>query len=104
VKCEPGKRPKFNIKVTSSKVLLLKKGVFIMHLYLKYQSPNTFGSKDIAQVKVFFKLGQTSKSRSQGQTSGYQRKNLFIMHPYLLYQNHNIFASKDIAKDKVFQN
>jgi hypothetical protein len=24
-----------------------------MHLYLKYQSPNTFGSKDIAQVKVF---------------------------------------------------
>jgi hypothetical protein len=24
-----------------------------MHLYLKYQSPNTFGSKDITQVKVF---------------------------------------------------
>jgi hypothetical protein len=24
-----------------------------MHLYLKYQSPNTFGSKDIVQVKVF---------------------------------------------------
>jgi hypothetical protein len=24
-----------------------------MHLYLKYQSPNTFGSKDIAEVKVF---------------------------------------------------
>jgi hypothetical protein len=24
-----------------------------MHLYLKYQSPNKFGSKDIAQVKVF---------------------------------------------------
>jgi hypothetical protein len=23
-----------------------------MHLYLKYQSPNTFGSKDMAQVKV----------------------------------------------------
>jgi hypothetical protein len=25
-----------------------------MHLDLKYQSPNTFGSKDIAQVKSFF--------------------------------------------------
>jgi hypothetical protein len=24
-----------------------------MHLYLKYQSLNTFGSKDIAQVKLF---------------------------------------------------
>jgi hypothetical protein len=24
-----------------------------MHLYLKYQSSSTFGSKDIAQVKVF---------------------------------------------------
>jgi hypothetical protein len=25
-----------------------------MHLYLKYQSPNAFGSKEIAQVKVVF--------------------------------------------------
>jgi hypothetical protein len=24
-----------------------------MHLYFKYQSSSTFGSKDIAQVKVF---------------------------------------------------
>jgi hypothetical protein len=24
-----------------------------MHLYLKYQSPNTFGSKDITKLKVF---------------------------------------------------
>jgi hypothetical protein len=26
-----------------------------MHLYLKYQNSSTYGSKDIAQVKVFFK-------------------------------------------------
>jgi hypothetical protein len=54
-RCDPGKRPKFKISVTGSKVLIgtNKKGVFIMHLYLKYQSPNTFGSKDIAKVKVF---------------------------------------------------
>jgi hypothetical protein len=24
-----------------------------MHLYLKYQSPNTFSSKDIVQLKVY---------------------------------------------------
>ena len=52
-----------------------------MNLYLKYQSPNTFSSKDIVQLKVYQnsdkiqshkfrslgtkKLGQSSKSRSQ---------------------------------------
>jgi hypothetical protein len=45
-----------------------------MHLYLKNQSPNTFGSKDIAQIKVFQNLGQSSRSRSQGQKSRYQKK------------------------------
>jgi hypothetical protein len=44
-----------------SKVLVLKMGVFIMHLYLKYQIPNTFGSKDIVRIKVFSKLGQSSR-------------------------------------------
>jgi hypothetical protein len=38
-----------------------------MHLYLKYQSSSTYGSKDIAQVEVLSKLGQSSRSRSQGQ-------------------------------------
>jgi hypothetical protein len=55
-----------------------------MHLYLKYQSPNTFSSKDLVQVKVFSKLGQSSRSRSQDQKSWYQRKGLLIMHLYLL--------------------
>jgi hypothetical protein len=40
-----------------------------MHLYLKYQSSSTYGSKDIAQVKVFQNyvkvqdLGHKVKSR-----------------------------------------
>jgi hypothetical protein len=46
-------KSKFKIKVTRSKVLIPKKGLFIMHLYLEYQSSSTYGSKDIAQVKEF---------------------------------------------------
>jgi hypothetical protein len=36
-----------------------------MHLYLKYQSPKTFGSKDIVQVNVFFQ-DQGHKVKSLG--------------------------------------
>jgi hypothetical protein len=68
-----------------------------MHLHLKYQSPNTFGSKDIVHVKVFSKLGQSSRSRSQGQMSWYQKRGPFIVHLYLMYQSHNTFGSKDIS-------
>jgi hypothetical protein len=80
------------------------KGLFTMHLHLKYQSPNTFGSKDIAQVNVSSKLGQSSRSRSQGQKSGYQKKGLFMIHLYLKYQSPHTFTSKDIAQVIVFQN
>jgi hypothetical protein len=55
-----------------------KKGLFIMHLYLKCQNSSTFGSKDIAQIKVF-----QNWVKVQGQTSWYQKKGLFIMHLYL---------------------
>jgi hypothetical protein len=75
-----------------------------MHLYLKYQSHNTFGSKDINQVNVFSKLGQSSRSRSQGQKSGYRKKGLFIMHLNLKYQSPKTYGSKDITQAKVFQN
>jgi hypothetical protein len=73
-----------------------------LHIYLKYQSPNTFGSRDIAKVKVFLKLGQNSRSRTQGQKSWYPTKGLFIMHSYLKYQSPNAFSSRDIAQVKVF--
>ena len=79
-------------------------GTKIMHLYLKFQSSSTFGSKDKAQVKVFSKLVQSSRSRSQGQNSWYQKKGLFIMHLYLKYQSSSTYGSKDIAQVKVFQN
>jgi hypothetical protein len=42
------------------------KELFIMHLYLKYESPTALGSKDIVQIKGFSKLGQISRSSSIG--------------------------------------
>jgi hypothetical protein len=75
-----------------------------MHLYIEYQSSSTYGSKDIAQVKVFQNQVKVSISWSQGQKSWYLQKGLFIMHLYLKYQNSSTYGSKDIAQVKVFQN
>ena len=72
------------------------------YLYVKYHNPILYGSKDIAQVKVFSKLGQSSRSRSQGQKSWYQKKGLFMRYLYVKYQNPIPYGSKDIAKVKVF--
>jgi hypothetical protein len=77
-----------------------KRGLFIIHLYLKYQGLNTFGSKDIAQVKVFSKLGQ--RSRSQGQNSWYRMKGLYMRYLYVKYQHLIPNGSKDIAQVNSF--
>jgi hypothetical protein len=72
-----------------------------MHLYLKYQSPNTFSSIDIAQGKVFQNY---VKVQDQGHKSWYRKKGDFIMHLFLKYQSPYTFGSKDIAQVKVLQN
>jgi hypothetical protein len=72
------------------------------YLYVKYQNPIPYGSKDIAQVKVFSKLGQSSRSRLQGQKSWYQKKDLFMRYLYVKYQSPIPYDSKDIAQVKVF--
>jgi hypothetical protein len=71
-----------------------------MHLYLKYQSLNTFDSKDIIQVKVFF------KTRSKFKIKVTRSKVLApkeIIHLYLMYQSYNTFGSNDIARLKFFK-
>jgi hypothetical protein len=74
------------------------------YLYEKFQSPIPYGSKDIAQVKSFWKLSQSSRSRSQGQKSRYQKNGLFMRYLYMKYQNLIPYGSKDVAQVKVFQN
>jgi pantothenate synthetase len=44
-----------------------------MHLYLKYQSPNTFGSKDITQVKVFQNLAKIQDQNHKVKIVGTKR-------------------------------
>ena len=38
---------------------------------MKYESPTSFGLKTMAKVKVFLKVGQTSRSRSLGKKLWY---------------------------------
>jgi hypothetical protein len=75
-----------------------------MHLYLKYQSSNTSGSRDIAKVKVFQNYVKVQVQGHKVKKFWYHRKGLFIMHLYLKYQSSSTFGSKDIAQVKVFQN
>ena len=43
---------------------------------MKYESPASYGSLVMTKVKVFFKVGQTSKSWSLGQKLWYDVKGL----------------------------
>ena len=46
------------------------KGLVTRNTHVQYESPITFGRKVMAKVE-FFKVGQTSRSRSQGQKLQY---------------------------------
>ena len=41
-----------------------------MNTYMQYESPISFGVKAMAKVKVFSKVGQTSRSSSQVKNYG----------------------------------
>ena len=43
---------------------------------MKYESPTSSGKESMAKVEVFFKVGQTSRSRSPGQKFWYRWKGL----------------------------
>jgi hypothetical protein len=74
-----------------------KKCLFKMHLYLKYQNLNTFGSKDVVQpvqVKVF-KTRSKFKIKVTRSKVLVPKKVLFIMHLYPKYQSLYTSGSKD---------
>jgi hypothetical protein len=68
---------------------------------MKYLSPITYHSKVIANINVFKKVCQ--RSRSGGQISWHQWKSLVIRNTHTKYQSPIIFHSKDMASVKVFQ-
>ena len=68
------------------------------------QSPITSGLKVKTKVKVFFKVGQTSRSRSQGQKLLYHVKGLVTRNTHLQYEESLTSSGlKVMAKIKVFQ-
>ena len=46
-------RSNFKVKVTRSKSRSQLKGLITRNIHVKYESPTTYGSRDIAKVKVF---------------------------------------------------
>ena len=70
---------------------------------MKYESPTSYGSKDIAKVKVFCKIGQRSWSRSLGQKSWYYCKGSITRNKQVNYECPTSYGSKDMAKVKFFQ-
>ena len=73
------------------------KGPITRNLHVKYESPTTYGSRDIAKVKVFEKT-----SRSQGQKSKSQMKGLITRNLHVKYESPITYGSRDIANVKVF--
>ena len=56
----------------------------------------------MAKVKVFFKVGQTSRSRSQGQKFWYPWKGLVTRNVYMKYESTTSSGYEVMAKVKVF--
>ena len=70
---------------------------------MQYESPITSGKKVMAKVKFFSKVGQTSRSRSEGQNLWYQVKDLVTRNKHVQYESPITCGNKVMAKVKVFQ-
>ena len=69
---------------------------------MQYESPITSGKKVMAKIKVFSKVGQTSRSRSQGQKLWYHVKGLVTRNTHVQYESPITSGKNVMAKVKVF--
>ena len=69
---------------------------------MQYESLITSGLKVMAKVKVFFKVGQTSRSRSLGQKLWYHVKGLVTRNTHMKYERCITSGLEVMAKVKVF--
>ena len=69
---------------------------------MQYESPVSSGLKVMAKVKVFLKVGQTSRSKSQGQKLWYHVKGLVIRNTHMKYESFIFIGFKVMTKVKVF--
>ena len=70
---------------------------------MQYESPTSSGLSVMAKFKVFFKVGQTSRSRSQGKKLQNSVKGLATRNTHLQYESPTFSGLKVIAKIKVYQ-
>ena len=71
-------------------------------MQVKYESLIYTGSKVMAKVKVFWTVGQTSRSRTLGETLWYGVKGLVTRNVHVKYESLIYTGSKVTAKVKVF--
>ena len=70
---------------------------------MKYESPTSHGIEVIANVKVFSKVGQISRSRSLSKNLWYHVKGLVIRNTHVKYESPISYGISVIANIKVFQ-
>ena len=69
---------------------------------MKYESPISHGSEIMTKVKVFLKVGQTSRSRSLGQKLWSDVKGLVTRNTHVKYESPISYGSLVMTKVKVF--
>ena len=94
-------RSNFKVKVTIQKLWYHVKGFVTRNTHVQYESPISSDIKVTAKVKVFSKLGQTSRSRSQGKTLWYHVKGLVTRNTNVQYESPITNGLKVMAKVKV---
>ena len=67
---------------------------------MQNESPISSGLKIIVKIKVFFKVGQTSRSRSQGQKLWYQVEGLAKVDTHVPYESPITSGFKVMTKVK----
>ena len=78
------------------------KGLVTSNTHVQYENPIPSGKKVMGKVKVFSKVGQTSRSRSRGQKLWYQVKGLVTSNTHVQYESSISSGKKVMTKVKVF--
>ena len=70
---------------------------------MKYERPTSYGSLVKPKVKLFIKVGQTSRSKSTGQKLRYGVKGLVTRNTHVKYESPTSYGSLVMPKVKDFK-
>ena len=95
-------RSNFKVKVTRSKIMVPCERSCHKEYKCAIWKPYLFWFESYGQGESFSKVGQTSRSRSQGQKLWYQVKGLVIRNTHVKYKSSIFIGFKVMVKVKVF--